>query len=169
MATNFGLVAHTTERNSIELAVKGFSDRFAQGGLAHTRWSIEAEDGALVIFSKLAHSQELYDPLLDLIQAVMIPVQDYLCLGGIEVLLLTRVPRQIGDSLQVIQADVVLLIAWPELLELLELPHRDLLRLLGQLQLFQLRLHLVDFILFFLRLPAIRQTLAIFDLLLERL
>ena len=169
MATNFGLIAHTTERHSIELAVESFSDRFAQGGLAHTWRSIEAEDAALIIFSKLAHSQELYDPLLDLIQTVVILVQDYLSLGGIEVLLLTRVPRQIGNSLQVVQADVVLLVARPQLLELLELPHRDLLRLLRQLQLFQLRLHLVDFILFLLRLPAIRQTLAIFDLLLERL
>ena len=92
MATNFSLVAHTTERHTIELAVEGFSDRFAQGGLAHTRRSVEAEDAALIIFSKFAHSQELDNPLLYLIQAVMIPVQDQLCFGGIEVFLLTCVP-----------------------------------------------------------------------------
>ena len=75
----------------------------------------------------------------------MISIKDLLGLCRIQVLLLACIPGQISNCLQVVHADMVLLVAWAELLEFLDLAITDLLRLLGQFKLVKLFHDLVHF------------------------
>ena len=101
----------------------------------------------------------------------MVSIEDELGLGRIQVLLLAGVPGQVRNRLQVIHADVVLLISGAELPEFFQLAHRDLLCLVGQVQLLQASLQLVHFAFFLLRArtATLLPSLAFFYFLLESL
>ena len=84
VAADLGLVAHAAERDADELAVEGAGDRAPERGLADARRPDEAEDRALErLLERLAHREVLEDPLLDLLEVVVVLVEDLA--GAVEV------------------------------------------------------------------------------------
>ena len=83
MAADLGLIAHAAEGDANELAPRGLGDRFAQGGLADARRADEAHDRAFHLGRALLHGQILDDPLLDLLEAIVIVIQHLLRLAQV--------------------------------------------------------------------------------------
>src|SRR5438093_556108 len=75
VAADFGLVAHPAERQPHELAVHRAGDRLRQRRLADARRSGEGEDRRLRLLHQRPDGEELEDPLLDLLEPVMIFVE----------------------------------------------------------------------------------------------
>ena len=88
VAADLGLVAHAAEREPHELAVEGPGDRSAERGLADARRSDEAEDRPLETLLQGVDREELEDPLLDLLDVVVVLVQDLA--GPLDVLRVVR-------------------------------------------------------------------------------
>ena len=81
MTANLGLVTDTAERHANELPVRCARDALAERCLA---WrSDEAENRTLERLHTLLHGEVLEDAFLDLLEAVMIFLEDFL--GAIEV------------------------------------------------------------------------------------
>ena len=98
----------------------------------------------------------------------MISIKNFLGLRRIQVLFLACIPRQISYRLQIVHADVVLLVAWTKLSELLNLAIADLLCLLGEFELVKLFTDFVNFTFSFFISHATEARLAC-EALLERL
>ena len=90
-----GLVPHASEGYPDEGPAQGARYGLAQGGLAGARGAYEAEDGALDVRVELPHGDELQDPLLGLLHAVVILVQDGACAVQVPVVLGLRGPGQV--------------------------------------------------------------------------
>ena len=101
VAADLGLVADATQRDPRELPVHGARDRAAQRRLARSRRANEAQDRALQVLLQLQHGDELEDPLLDLLEAVVVLVEDLAGRGYVEGVLGLRRPRQIRDPLEI--------------------------------------------------------------------
>ena len=78
MAADLGLVADAAQREADEVAARGLGQRLAKRGLADARRADQAQDRALHLVDALLHGEILDDPLLDLLQAVMVGVEDRL-------------------------------------------------------------------------------------------
>ncbi len=76
MAADLGLVVHAPQADPHELAAQGLGDALAQRSLAGARRARQAEDRAFHVFFQLAHGQVFEDPLLDLLEIVMVGVED---------------------------------------------------------------------------------------------
>jgi hypothetical protein len=76
MAPDLGLVPHPTQGQPHELPAQGPSNGLTQGRLSRSGRSNEAEDRTFGIGFQLPDGQILDDPLLDLIQTVMVVVQN---------------------------------------------------------------------------------------------
>src|SRR5208282_3980509 len=105
MAANFGFIAHAAKGNADELAAGGVANGHGERGLAHTRRPDKAEDGALGILDELAHGEEFEDALLDLLEAVVLFIENFL--GGLDVanFLGTLFPGHGEQPIDVIAAD----------------------------------------------------------------
>ena len=76
VTAHFRLVTHAAHRDAVELAADGGGDRFAQRGLARTRWADEAENRASrIATTQLAHGEILDDSFLCLAKPVMSRVE----------------------------------------------------------------------------------------------
>ena len=78
-------VVHAAESDADELAVEGAGDGAPERGLSNTWRSDEAEDGALHVTAQFADREELDEPLLDLVEAVVVLVEDAAGVCDIEV------------------------------------------------------------------------------------
>jgi hypothetical protein len=78
MAAYLRLVAYAAEALANELAPAGLSDGAAERGLAHTGRTDEAEDRALELVGPRLDRKIFDDPILDLLQPIMIGVEDRL-------------------------------------------------------------------------------------------
>ena len=76
MASDFGLVVDAAEADPDELAAEGLGDALAEARLARAGGAGEAEDRTLHVLLELADGQVLEDPLLDLVEVVVILVED---------------------------------------------------------------------------------------------
>ena len=83
MAADLGLVAHAAERHAHELAAGRLGDRLAERGLADAGRADEAEDRPLQLVRAALHGEVFDDPLLDLVEAVMIGVEHLLGEGEV--------------------------------------------------------------------------------------
>ena len=97
-------------------------------------WPDEREDRAARVRLELAHREELEDPVLDLLEAVVVLVEDLDRVLEIEVVLGRRVPRQRCDPLQVRADDAVLGGLRREVLQPAELAIDLLAHVVGQVQ-----------------------------------
>ena len=78
VAADLGLVAHAADREPDELAADRAGDRLAERGLADARRADEAEDRAGEVVLQLRDGEVLEDPLLDLLEVVVVLVEDRL-------------------------------------------------------------------------------------------
>ena len=101
VAADLGLVPDPAQGDADEFLVHGTGDGLAKRGLAHARRPHKAQDGAMQVLFELAHRQKFDDPLLDLLQAVMIVVQDPAGLVEIEAVAGGFLPRQVQNPLDI--------------------------------------------------------------------
>jgi hypothetical protein len=78
VAADLGLVAHAAERERTNWRLSERAIDLASEVLPTPGGPDEADDRALRLLDELADRQELEDPLLDLLQAVVVVVQDLL-------------------------------------------------------------------------------------------
>ena len=90
VAADLGLVAHAAQGEAHEVAARRLGDRLAERGLADARRADEAQDRALHLVDALLDREILEDPLLDLLQAVMVGVEDRLRRSLMSLLTLVR-------------------------------------------------------------------------------
>jgi len=81
MALDLGNIGQTTNRKPEELSLQGSGDRLSDRRLSHTRGADETDDFALHGSAKLSNGQKLQDPVLDILQSVMVLIQDLLGVG----------------------------------------------------------------------------------------
>src|SRR4029079_5862975 len=94
VAADLGLVVDAAEAHPDELPAHGLGDALAERGLADAGRSDGAEDRAADLVGQRADREVLEDPLLDLLEAVVVLVED---LGGdldVELVVGRDVPRQ---------------------------------------------------------------------------
>jgi hypothetical protein len=101
VTADLGLVAHASDRDALELSAQRAGDRPTQAGLADSRRADEAQDGARRIRLQRPHRQVLEDPVLDLLQVVVVGVQHLAGVRHVEVVVGLDVPRQLDQPLQV--------------------------------------------------------------------
>ena len=80
-------IRQTTNREAEELPVKCTSNRFANGRLANTRRSSEANNLALNGATQFAYGQKLENTILDILQAIVVLVEDLLSMSDRIILL----------------------------------------------------------------------------------
>ncbi len=108
VAPDLGLVADAAEADPVELAAQRPGDRLAQRRLAHARWTVEQQDRRLHVALELEHGEVLQDPLLDVVEPVVVLVQDLLGAGDVELVLGRVAPGEVQDRLGVVPDDAVL-------------------------------------------------------------
>src|SRR5690606_5859260 len=82
-------------------------DAAAERGLHHARRTDEAEDRARLLRVQLPDGEELDDPLLDLLQVVVIPVQAIPRPGEVDPVVVLNRPRQRDQPLEAAPEHVI--------------------------------------------------------------
>ena len=151
VAADLGLVADAAERHPDELASERTGDRLADRGLAGAGRADEGEDraGPLVrldpaLLAQLADGDVLDDPVLDVLEALVVGVEHLTGVHGVEALLGALAPRHGEDPVEVVADHRRLGRAVALALEPGELALDLLADLLGQLRLLQLAPVLLD-------------------------
>ena len=111
MSADVRFVPHTAQRDALVLAPQRFGNGLANGGFAHAGRTDEAEDLSLRIRIQRTNGETLQNSLLDLLQAVVIPVQHVGCLFQIHLALAGLIPRQREHGVQIAANDKRLLCA----------------------------------------------------------
>jgi hypothetical protein len=155
VAADLGLVSYAADRDSLELAAKGLRDRAAEAGLSDPRRADEAEDRPRRFGVQLADGEVLEDPVLDLLQVVVVGVQHLSGVGDVQVVLGLLRPRQVDEPLEIGADHAVLGGDWRQLLQTGELALGRLLRLLGQVCLLDALAQLVELRLLLVLLPQL--------------
>ena len=108
MAADLRLVADAAERHAHELAVERARDRLADRRLAGAGRADQGQDraGALVLLdpallAELAHGEVLDDPVLDVLEPVVVGVEHLARVHGVEPLLGGLAPRHCEQPVQV--------------------------------------------------------------------
>ena len=78
VTTDFRFITHAAERHAHEVAAGRFRDRLAERSLAHAGRTDQAQNRPGQLVGALLHGEILDDPLLDLLQAEVIVVEDLL-------------------------------------------------------------------------------------------
>ena len=102
MSSNLRLVVQTSERHSDILALHGCCYALAKAGLAHSRRTIEADDGRFQVTPKLQYGQIFKYALLGFLHAVMVAVEDFLRSLQLKVVLCVFTPRQLNHLLKIV-------------------------------------------------------------------
>jgi len=146
VTADLGLVTHAAERHPDELATRRLGDGLAERGLADAGGTDEAQDRAGELVRPLLHGEVLDDPLLDLVEAEMVLVEQRL--GTEQVLLDLRAlaPRDAEHPVEVVAHDGRLGRHRRHLAQLLQLGRRLVAGFLGELGLLDLLLELGQFV-----------------------
>ena len=99
MTLDLGDIGQTTNRESEELSLQGSSDRFPDRCLSNTRGANETDDLAFHSSAKLSDGQELQNPVLDILQSVVVLVQDVLSISDRVVFFGMLAPRDLRGTL----------------------------------------------------------------------
>jgi hypothetical protein len=148
---DLGLVAHAAERHAHELTVERARDRLADRGLARPGRSDQGQDRAralvlrdATLLAQLAHGQVLDDPLLHVLEARVVGVEDLARDLGVEPLVGLRAPRHGEQPVEVGADHRGLARGVAHALEPAELTLRLPADLVGHLRLFDLLAVLID-------------------------
>ena len=101
VAADLGLVVDAAEAHPHELAAHRPGDALAQAGLAHAGRSDEGEDRAADLVGERPDGEVLEDPLLDLLEAVVVLVEDPGGFLDVELVVGRRVPGQADQPVDV--------------------------------------------------------------------
>jgi len=89
VTADFRFVTHAAQRNPHKFPPDGACDGFAERSFTNPRRTHQANDGALELADARLDRQILDDPLLDLLQTVMVVVED--TFGGIQIDLIVSI------------------------------------------------------------------------------
>src|SRR5690242_9129524 len=155
MAADLGLVAHAAQRLPHELAPRGLGDRLAERGLTDAGRADEAQDRPLQFVGPRLDAEVFDDPVLDLLERIMVLVEHRLRRLDILLELGFLAPRQAQQHVEIVAHDGRLGGHRRHRLQLLELGRRLAPRFLGKLELGDLLGQLGDLVaLAFLALVA---------------
>ena len=107
MSAYLALVMESAERHAYILALHGCCNRLSERCLAHSRRSVEADDGRLEVASELQYSHIFEYAFLHLLHSVMVAVEYALCTLQVEIVLGILAPRQIDHCLQIVELNAV--------------------------------------------------------------
>src|SRR5690606_33560742 len=93
VAADLRLVPHAAERHAHELAARGIRDRLAERRLADAWRADEAQNGALELVGPVLDREILDDPLLHLLEPVVLLVEHLLSLSEVLLDLAADAPR----------------------------------------------------------------------------
>ena len=144
VAADLRLVADPADRDPLELAAQGAGDRAPERGLADSRRPDEAEDRTVRVRVQGPHGEVLEDPVLDLLEVVVVGVEHLAGVPEIEVVGGLGRPGQLDQPLEVSANDPVLGRRRGQLLEPRELAVGGLARVLGEVGRLDALAQLVD-------------------------
>ena len=101
MAADLGLVAYAANGDALELATHCARDRSAERGLSNSGRSEQAEDRSARVGVELAHREELNQPVLDLLDVVVVVVEHLAGVLEVEIVLSALAPWERDDPLEV--------------------------------------------------------------------
>ena len=101
MPPEFRFVPDAAQAHPHKFPVHRLGDRLHDAGLSHAGGSHEAEDRALHVLLHPENRQILDDPLLHLLQAVMLPVQDFTGPVQVQVVLRHFAPGQVQNPVDI--------------------------------------------------------------------
>ena len=116
VSADLRFVAHAAQAHPRELAAQRPGNALAQGSLSDTGGSDEAEDGAhglarlsvlravllnAALLEELAHGKKLDDPVLDLLQIVVVLVEHLARVDDVQLVLAGDAPGQLHHPVQV--------------------------------------------------------------------
>ena len=96
---DLGNIGQAANREPKELSLQGPGNRLPNRRLSNARRSDETDDLALYSSAKLPDCQKLQDPVLDILQSVVVLIQDVLGIGYRIVLLGVLPPRYLRRAL----------------------------------------------------------------------
>ena len=102
MAPDFGLIPDAAQGQADIFPVQGFCNRLAKRGLAGSGRTYQEENAALVVSPELHDGQMLQDPLLHLLQAVVVVVQNLLGVLEVGLFPFLQVPGEGEDEVQIV-------------------------------------------------------------------
>src|SRR5260221_3815417 len=105
VAADFSLIANAAERLANELTARGTRNRAPERGLADARRTYQAQDRPLQLVGAGLDSEILNNPVLDLLQGVMVLVQHALRFGDILLELRLLAPRQAEQNIEIVPRD----------------------------------------------------------------
>ena len=105
VTADLGLVANAAQRLADELAARRARDRAAERGLADARRPDEAQDRPLELVGARLDREIFDDPVLDLLQPVMVLVEHPLGLGDVLLELRLLAPRQAEQNVEIVAGD----------------------------------------------------------------
>src|SRR2546430_1272254 len=117
VSADFGLVVDAAQGDPGELAPESARDRLTERGLAHPGRADQGDDGPraptadrrrAALVAPLADGQELEDPILDVVEAIVVLVQDPARLDQVEVVRGANLPRDLEHPVQVVADPAVL-------------------------------------------------------------
>jgi hypothetical protein len=146
MPADLRLVPHAAEGHSHELPAERARDRLAERGLAHAGRSDEAEDRSLQFSRELEHGDVLDDPLLDLLQAVVVLVENALHFLDVDIVVGRDAPGERDQPVDVVPHDGGFGRHEGHLLELVELLHGLVVHVLRHPRLLDLLGELLDLV-----------------------
>src|SRR3546814_5622014 len=102
LAADLRLVAYAAEAHAHEIAAGGPGDRLAERGLADARRADQAKDRSLDLLHALLNREIFENPLLDLLQAIVVGVEHLL--GELDVALDLRrlAPRNAQHPVEIV-------------------------------------------------------------------
>lgn len=145
-------ISVASHRDPMELPTQRLGNALTNGCLPHTWWSNKAKDLSLNTLIKFANGDELQDPLLDVIHAIVTLVQDVFCHANVKVLLRVDAIRHLGQILKVSLGNLKLTVCLFHLHKSLDLFIDHLHHVLRDGLIFEIIQELLDLLLFLIRL-----------------
>src|SRR5947209_17356982 len=102
MSADLGFVADAAERHPDELPPERSRDRLSQRRLPYAGWSDEAQHRAPAVFVQLLYGEVLDDPVLDVLEAVVVLVEHRPCVYQVVVVGRFVVPRDVEQPVEVV-------------------------------------------------------------------
>ena len=145
MTADLGFVPHAAQTDAHIFAAKAFGDGARNTGLANARRAYQTDDLCLHVRCQLAHGQHFQNAVLDLFQAVVVPIQNLLGAVDIQIIHGHGVPRQIQTGIQIGTDDRGFLIAALHPGQAVYLLEQFFLAVLGKVQLPDLAAVIIGF------------------------
>src|SRR5439155_8420771 len=108
VSADLGLVAYAADRQPLELPPERTRDRMAERRLADAGRTDEAKNLARDLLTELRDGEELDEPVLDLLQVVVVLVEHLARVLQVEVVLGRLSPREADEPVDVGADDAVL-------------------------------------------------------------